>query len=212
MTNYIIKLKTWRIAGDFPSCYFGSEKAIMLNAKQIADFVTLLRGTLGFGLVWLGLTEGAQGLQKAIFIMILAWTGDAVDGKIARRSKQTYQTWIGDHDLQFDMAVSFSLLVYLITSGFLNIWIASVYVLTWTFILWRWRNVKALGMLSQAPVYGYFILVALLELPNVGIWILVWIITVLIITWPRFPKEVVPGFLKGMREFMIRDGNLKEDN
>lgn len=184
----------------------------MLNAKQIADFVTLLRGTLGFGLVWLGLTEGAGGLQKAIFIMIIAWTGDAVDGKIARRSKNTHQTWIGEHDLQFDMAVSFSLMVYLITSGFLNIWIASVYVLIWTFILWRWKNVKVLGMLSQAPVYGYFILIALLELPNVGLWILVWIITVVIITWPRFPQEVVPGFIDGMREFLINDRNLEEDN
>jgi len=57
----------------------------MLNAKQVADIVTLLRGLLGFGLVWLGLTEGSEGINKAVFIMFLTWTGDAIDGKIARR-------------------------------------------------------------------------------------------------------------------------------
>jgi phosphatidylglycerophosphate synthase len=183
----------------------------MLNAKQVADFVTLFRGLLGFGLVWLGLTEGPEGLSKAVIIMIIAWTGDAVDGKIARRSLEKYNTWIGDHDLEIDMAVSCALLVYLITSGFVNAWIASIYVLLWTFILWRWKNVKALGMLSQAPVYGYFILVALLVLPNVGVWILAWIITVVIITWPQFPNQVVPGFLGGVREFWINYRHLGED-
>ena len=183
----------------------------MLNAKQIADFVTLFRGLLGFGLVWLGLTAGAESLQKAVFIMIAAWTGDAIDGKIARRSSNSYQTWIGDHDLEIDMAVSCGLLVYLITSGFLNIWVASLYILLWTFILWRWNNLRVLGMLSQAPIYAYFIVVALVVLPNAGLWILIWIVTALIITWPQFPKSIVPEFINGMREFLIKYRHIGQD-
>ena len=175
----------------------------MLNAKQVADFVTIFRGFLGLGLVWIGLTEGVGGLNKAILIMIIAWTGDAVDGKIARRSKDIYQTWIGSHDLEIDMAVACALLVYLITSGFINPWFASIYVLVWTVILWHWKNLRVLGMLSQAPIYGYFVVIALTVLPNVGIWIIVWIVIAIIITWPQFPKLVVPGFLNRMREFLI---------
>ena len=183
----------------------------MLNAKQVADFVTLFRGLLGFGLVWLGLFEGAAGLNQAVIIMIIAWTGDAIDGKIARRSKKKYHSWIGDHDLEVDMAVSCALLVYLITSGFVSAWVASIYVLIWSFILWRWKNVRALGMLSQAPIYGYFIAVALIVAPKVGVWILAWIVTAVIITWPQFPNMVVPGFLTGMREFLINFRHLGED-
>lgn len=183
----------------------------MLNAKQVADFVTLFRGLLGFGLVWLGLTLGAAGLHQAVIIMIIAWTGDAIDGKIARRSKEKYHSWIGDHDLEVDMAVSCALLVYLITSGFVSAWVASIYVLIWTFILWRWKNVRVLGMLSQAPIYGYFIVVTLLEAPNVGVWILIWIVSAVIITWPQFPNMIVPGFLAGMREFLINFTHLGED-
>jgi hypothetical protein len=66
-------------------------------------------------------------------------------------------------------------------------------------------------MLSQAPIYGYFIVVSLLVLPNVGIWILIWLAAVLIVTWPQFPKKVVPGFLNGMREFLINFRNFGED-
>ena len=183
----------------------------MLNAKQVADFVTLFRGLLGLGLVWLGLTEGAGGLDKAVLIMILAWTGDAVDGKIARRSKEQYHTWIGDHDLEIDMAVSCALFVFLITSGFVNPWIACGYVLIWTFILWRWKNLRVLAMLSQAGVYGYFLILALVVLPNAGVWILVWIVIAIIITWPQFPKMVVPGFLEGIREFLINHEKLGRD-
>jgi phosphatidylglycerophosphate synthase len=181
----------------------------MLSAKQLADFITLLRALLGFSLVWLGLTEGEEGLQKAVLIMITAWTGDAIDGKIARRNKYHYHTWIGDHDLEIDMAVSCGLLVFLITSGFINVWIASLYVIFWSIIFWRWRNIKVLGMLSQAPIYGWFIWVALTRLPNIGIWILIWMVVALIITWPQFPQQVIPGFLDGFREFLIKREKLE---
>jgi hypothetical protein len=109
------------------------------------------------------------------------------------------------------MAVSCGLLVYLVTAGFLNIWLASIYILLWTFIFWRWKNIRVLGMLSQAPIYAYFILISLVELPNAGVWILAWIVIAVIITWPQFPKVIVPGFIDGMREFLINYRNLDND-
>lgn len=177
--------------------------SIVLTAKQLADFVTLFRVFLGLGFVCLGLTEGALGLNKAVLIMIAAWTGDALDGRIARKSKNYYHTWIGDHDLEFDMAVSCCLLVYLTASDYIGVWIAGAYVLFWVFVIWRWSNFNVLGMLSQTPIYGYFIWIAATRLPLVGMWIFIWMVVALIITWPQFPQQVVPGFLRGLREFWI---------
>jgi len=183
----------------------------MLSAKKVADLVTLLRVFLGLGLVWLGLTQGALGLNKAVWLMIIDWTADTVDGKIARREKEYYHTWIGDHDLEIDMTVSAGLLVYLITAGFVNVWLACIYLLFWTVVFWRWRKVRVLGMLSQAPIYGYFIWIALNRLPNVGIWIIVWMAIAIIITWPQFPQQIVPGFLDGIREFIINRKEVGKD-
>lgn len=183
----------------------------MISAKLIADFVTVLRAFLGFSLVWIGVVEGAEGLSKAVIIMIADWTGDTIDGKIARRSKEYFHTWIGDHDLEVDMAVSCGLLVYMITAGFVNIYIASIYVLFWTIVIWRWREFKVFGMLCQAPIYGWFVWVALSRLPNVGVWILVWIVIALIVTWPQFPQQVLPGFFSRVREFMMSREGVGKD-
>lgn len=183
----------------------------MITAKRLADFVTLLRAFLGFSLVWIGVMEGAQGLSKAVIIMIVDWTGDTIDGKIARRSKDYVHTWIGDHDLEVDMTVSCGLLVYMVTAGFVNIYVACFYVLFWTIVLWRWRNFKVLGMLSQAPIYGWFVWVAVSRLPNVGIWIIVWIVIAIILTWPQFPQQVIPGFFGSVREFMMSKEKVGKD-
>jgi hypothetical protein len=183
----------------------------VFTAKNVADFITLFRAFLGFVLVWIGISEGAQGLPKAVMIMIADWTGDTIDGKIARRSKNYVHTWIGDHDLEVDMAVSLGLLVFMITAGYVDIYIASVYVLFWTLVFWRWQNFKVLGMLCQAPIYGWFIWISLTRLPNVGVWILIWMIVALIITWPQFPQQVIPGFFSSLREFLMSREEVGKD-
>jgi hypothetical protein len=32
-----------------------------------------------------------------------------------------------------------------------------------------------------------------------------WVVVAVIVTWPRFPQEVIPGFLHGMRDFFPHD-------
>ncbi|HEX7975933.1 MAG TPA: hypothetical protein VF498_16110, partial [Anaerolineales bacterium] len=60
------------------------------------------------------------------------------------------------------------------------------------------------GMLYQAPIYGWFIWISLREPPSAGIWILIWIASAVIITWPKFPNLIIPGFLAGMRQVWER--------
>jgi hypothetical protein len=130
--------------------------------------------------------------------MIFDWMGDSIDGPIARRSRVFYHTWIGDHDLQVDITVSAGLLVYLLVSGFLQWQWAVIYLLIWAVVFWRWGYYRSLGMLIQAPVYGWFIYVAVREPPHAGWYIVVWIVAALIITWPKFPMEVIPGWFRGI--------------
>lgn len=172
----------------------------MCGAKQIADAITLVRGLIAVALAWLGVARPAGHLFLAVGLLILDWTGDNLDGLFARRDPRGAHSWIGDHDLEIDMLVAAGLLVYLLGAGLVNPWLAAVYVVAWALAFQRLRGVpRPLGMLFQAPIYAWFIVAAVAQAPQVGLWLLVWILAAIVVTWPRFPRDVVPGFLNAMR-------------
>ena len=171
----------------------------MLVGKQVADLITFTRGLLIFWFPWLGFTQGESSLTAAIWLLIMNWTGDALDGTFARRSRRQYHTWIGDHDLEIDIMVSFGLLLYMSGAGFVDLRIVGLYCLGWILIFWKWGYHRSLGMLIQAPIYGCFIWISFQNAPTVSVWLVVWILMALIITWPRFPNEMIPGFLTGIK-------------
>jgi cardiolipin synthase (CMP-forming) len=171
----------------------------MIVAKQVADLITFSRALLIIVLPWLGLTRGADGLPAAVLMMFYSWISDMLDGPIARRSSRSYHTWLGDHDLEIDMAVASGLLVYMLIAGYVPLVVGALYLLIWVIVFLYFSVLRSLGMLYQAPIYGWFIWTALKFIPNYGISIIIWIVLVVIITWPRFPKEIVPGFLAGFQ-------------
>jgi phosphatidylglycerophosphate synthase len=172
----------------------------MLVAKQIADLITFSRGLMAFILAGLGLLVGKDALPMVAWVMIADWCGDMVDGPIARRSRIHYHTWIGDHDLQVDMTVSVGLLIYLLGAGYVSWWVGVIYLLGWALFFFRFGVIPAPGMLFQAPIYFWFILTALRDATGLGALIIVLILAAVILTWPKFPQVVVPGFLEGMRK------------
>lgn len=172
--------------------------------KLLADLITAGRASVAIGLAWLGLTQQTEGLPLAVWLVIANWTGDYLDGRVARLSSASRRTWVGDHDLETDMLVAGGVLFYLVAAGFVTPWTAELYVLAWALVFWRQGLVRSLGMLAQAPIYGWFIWVAVWEAPAVGRWLLAWIVAAVVITWPRFPSEVVPDFLGGMRQVWER--------
>jgi hypothetical protein len=179
-------------------------RARLPTGKQVADSITWARLALAGGLIGLGLIRGRGGVDLVVWAMLVDWTGDCLDGVIARRSRVRAHTWIGDHDLAVDMIVSIGLLGYLLLAGLLDFRLASVYLVGWALLFWRWRVPPALGMLFQAPIYGWFIISALVLEPAAGGGLIAWILAAIAITWPRFPKAVVPGFLRGMRALTQR--------
>jgi len=171
----------------------------MIVAKQVADIITFTRALLLLGFTWLGVTHGAGGLPVAIILMFYSWTSDMLDGLLARRSSRSYRTWLGDHDLEVDMAVALGLLIYMLCSGFGSWLVAALYLLAWVLVYLYFGVLRSLGMLFQAPIYAWFIWTALRLAPNYGFSMVIWVVLVVILTWPRFSIEVVPGFLNGFK-------------
>jgi len=172
----------------------------VLVAKQVADLITFSRGLMAFILAGLGMLVGKEALPVVAWVMIADWCGDMVDGPIARRSRIHYHTWIGDHDLQVDMTVSVGLLIYLLGAGYVSWWVGVIYLLGWALFFLRFGVIPAPGMLFQAPIYFWFILTTLRDATGLGVLIIVLIFAAVILSWPKFPKVVVPGFLEGMHK------------
>lgn len=173
----------------------------MIVAKQVADLITSARVLIAVFLVYVGSAEGTAGLSLVAWLMIADWVGDMVDGRIARRSRVQYHTWIGDHDLEVDMTVSLGVLAYLVLADFVTLWLAGVYILLWVVYFWRQGGIPhSEGMLFQAPIYGWLIWVALRDAPQAGWAIIIFLACAIALTWPYFPKVVIPGFLHGLRK------------
>lgn len=179
-------------------------------AKQVADLVTATRGLLVFIFPWLGLVQGEGALPWVGLLLVVDWTGDCIDGPLARSSRGQSRTWIGDHDLEIDMAVSIGLAFYMLIAGFVNLYVGIAYLLLAGLFFWFFGVPRSPGMLFQAPIYGWFLYVVLRETPALGWWMVAWILAAVVITWPRFPNEVIPDFLGGIRKLL--DPDLRTDD
>lgn len=176
-----------------------------LTAGQVADLLTLSRLAIGIAMIWFGAIVGQPAVGAVACLLILSWTSDSLDGPIARRGSQEERTHFGDHDLVFDIIVALGLLGYIVLARILPWGAAASYLALWALVFYRWGFNRSLGMLVQAPIYLWFLILSLQRASMFGYAILAWIVLVVAITWPRFPREVVPGFLGGMRQMAKQD-------
>jgi endonuclease/exonuclease/phosphatase family metal-dependent hydrolase/phosphatidylglycerophosphate synthase len=169
-----------------------------VTGRDLADLLTLLRAAAALALAVLGFSHGTASLPLATGLLLFSWTSDAFDGALARRSGLP-PSWIGRRDLEVDISVSFGLGVWLVGAGFLHWLSAASYALLCAYAF-TWMGIqRSPGMLAQAPVYLGFIAVALRVEPWAGASLLVWVASALATTWPRFPQEIVPESVAGMR-------------
>ncbi len=181
----------------------------MLDAKLLADLITVTRGLLGVLMIWLGLTQNGAALSWVIPIMILCWTGDFVDGGLAHRSRHPRRTWIGDRDVYVDLFVSICLGIYLIGAGYVAFMVGLMYLLGWIVVFKVAGQDHNLLMLAQAPIYLTFILLALWLVPDRGYLLAAWVLTATAINWRRFSQQIVPKFIEGMKSLWGNSGRRR---
>jgi hypothetical protein len=73
-------------------------------------------------------------------------------------------------------------------------------------MFWRFGLDKNLLMLIQAPIYLYFILIALRIAPENGTWLVVWVFAATAMNWRRFTRDIIPKFIGGMRSLWHGNG------
>ena len=171
------------------------------GSKALADALTLSRALLGAVLVWLGLAVGPDGLPLAMCVLIVAWTTDVLDGALARHEANLRRSWVGEHDLLFDVWVAVGVCVYLMFAGFISTLAAGAYLICAGPVAAYFRS-KAFANAVQAVAYASLVLIGLFDAPLFGGLAIVWMGLAITITWPRFARRQVPEFLGGIRDLL----------
>jgi len=168
--------------------------------KKLPDLLTLSRGLVAAAILMLGFV-GARALEAVIVLTILGWTSDIFDGRLARKYHKP-PTWIGEREFVFDMVMVFSGLCYLVMAGFINAWLALIYVIVAAVCIVFFRS-KMITMSFATPLVALPLIVATFKEPRAALWYLIWIVAALALDWSRF-KGVVREFLENANKLAHR--------
>jgi phosphatidylglycerophosphate synthase len=193
--------------------------------KRLADGLTALRFFVALPLVWVALMlPPARSLAPAVWLTLVAWTSDWLDGPLARRSGSTQQTWLGRHDLEADLAIVLAQAVVLVAWGvalpaLVALVIAGGWV-GWCAVRGRgplallahglWTDRKTLAV-NTAPlqfatfvVYGNFMVVVWTRQAGLGRLLAGWLAATLLLS-PGRSWHRIRSFFVVMRRFLLRE-------
>jgi phosphatidylglycerophosphate synthase len=167
-------------------------------ARHAADGLTLTRGLLGVLLIVLGVLNGKAALAQDVWILVLAWSTDMLDGRIARALHTDQKSWLGKNDVYIDLFVSVAALAYLTLTGLLALGIAAAYLLIWGIVFLRRGIPPLFAQIFQNPIYAFFLFLTLRSAPAVLVWMLPWALVALAIFWRRW-FELLRGVVQAVR-------------
>jgi phosphatidylglycerophosphate synthase len=108
---------------------------MQLSPKFMADLLTASRGVVAAGLLGAAVFGDKSTLPWVAGITVLAWSGDMVDGWLARKGGQSPLAWVGKHDHEIDASLAGATMIYLWRIGLVPDWLL-IALLLGTFLIW----------------------------------------------------------------------------
>ncbi len=188
-------------------CAWASYNRSVRKRERIPDWLTASRVLIALAILAL-IPFGPRALNAVAGLLLLGWTTDMVDGRLARRFEKG-PSWLGEHDFQIDMVMVLASAIFLTATGLVPAEVGLPYIcgaLLISLYTLRFRDFlkfKSVTMLLAFPwVFTPFIL-ALFYAPAAAYAGLIWMILALLFDWRRF-LGVVGDFLAGARAYFRR--------
>lgn len=180
----------------------------MTRRKRIPDWLTASRVLIALAILAL-IPAGPQALRAVAWLLLVGWTTDIVDGRLARRWEKE-PSWIGEHDFQIDMLMVLASAVYLVATGLVPRGVGIVYLVAGLLVALavhsrsaQFLRFKAVTMLIAFPWVFLPFVVAYFYDPLAAYVGLAWTAGALLVDRRRF-FGVVGDFLSGARAFLRR--------
>lgn len=180
----------------------------MARRELIPDWLTAGRGLAALAILGLAVL-GPSALRAVAFLLLLGWTTDIADGRLARRWEKD-PTWIGEHEFHIDMMMVLASTLYLILTRLVSPLPTMAYLVAGAgvsfAVLWRtadFLRFKSVTMILACPWVFMPFIVGLWHDPVVVYAGLLWVAAALVVDWQRF-LGVVGEFLAGARAFLRR--------
>ncbi|HML20778.1 MAG TPA: CDP-alcohol phosphatidyltransferase family protein [Aggregatilinea sp.] len=173
--------------------------------KRVADGLTASRAVLALLVLWTAVSLGPAGAEMVLILLLVAATGDTLDGYLARRSGSEGQTWIGEHDVWFDIFFTTCLLLFLVVAQLAPPVLATGHFVGWMWLFHRQHSApNSYAVLYQAPVYLGVVVAAIACRPRALTWVIGWLGVMGLFAWRRFFGVRVPAFVRDLREHVVR--------
>ncbi len=173
--------------------------------KRVADLLTATRLVLALSILLLAVLAGHRpaGLMDAVLLLVLVgWTTDMFDGRLARKDPTGTKTFIGEADLAVDLTLDVAALVFFTAAGFIPwIWAAGYLGLAAVLLL-IWTNVTLTSIL-ELPVLVLHPILAFIFTGYMGWFFVGWMGMAMIVNWNRM-WEWIHLYLAGMKNVLRR--------
>lgn len=179
----------------------------MRRRTKIPDWLTASRVLIALAIVAL-VPLGPEALGAVAGLLLLGWTTDMVDGRLARRYEKG-PSWWGEHDFQIDMIMVLASAIFLTATALVPAAVGVPYLCLavplslYTLRARHFLKFKSITMLLAFPWVFLPFVIALFRAPVAAFAGLVWMTVALIVDWRRF-LGVVGDFLSGARAYFRR--------
>lgn len=159
----------------------------------LADFFTVSRLAISLVIVILGIYQRLKIFRYMIFLLLLGWTTDILDGKFARNASVT--TTFSSYDFVMDVILIISSFTYLFISGLVSKQFFILYVIAMLAIGLISKSKSAIMLLSFPLTVLPFIFAFYIDMVSFYV-SLIWSTLVIIFQKQRF-IEIIAEFCEG---------------
>jgi phosphatidylglycerophosphate synthase len=152
--------------------------------KKAADCLTASRIVLALGMILAGLLGGGEAVGLVLLLLLVGWTTDIFDGRLARSLDPPVRSWIGDNDLSVDIVMELTACLYFVACGIIPaVWFLG-YLLA-TAVAAGLVRTRRIVLILEMPILISLALIALTRFNWISIAYLAWLLAVLAYEWRR---------------------------